>query len=317
MLNDLERELSIRLRGISLNVDLVGSCCLACPTCAVGSIGNRSDGRMSYDTFLDILGKACGDEGLKIRRMQLYAYTDPCLHPELHRFVHACTTHGIPSYISTMLQTTKCDFREVIEARPREFRISFPGWERMHVYQKGARPEVFDRKIREVCKLPRYPETCWTMAFHVYRDNQHELPRARALAEHYGLKFVALPAIFMVAEKTTRKDYTAADREIISHLIETPEEGAARMKPSNQCVCWKQVTIRSNGTVMLCQLVFRDEFKMGYFGDLPFLSWLKLIRTHEFCGECMATNSHRLQECFADFVTSPDPVAEANKKRRK
>ena len=304
-----------KIHGTQYNIDLINACSLKCPSCAVGSIGGRKGGYMSIDLFRRILDKA-QREG-KVRRVQFYAYSDPCLHPGLDLFVQECTDRRIPSYISTVLQKTNCDFQKVIEAGPTEFRISFPGWEKMEYYQRNARPEVFDRKIEEVCSLPRHPETTWTMAFHLYNDNAHEVPRARELAARHGLKLVVLPAIWMVLDKMVEGDYSDQDRELISHLIETPEVSVARMDRRDDCFLHKQVTIDAVGDVYLCQLLYRDKFRLVPFLDVPLREVQRQIRTHPFCSKCMEKGGQVYQACFADFISPGDPISKANRKRHK
>jgi hypothetical protein len=301
---------------MQFNIDLLNNCCLSCPTCAVGAIGGRTGKPMTIDLFRRILDKA--QREVKVRRIQLYAYTDPCLHKDLHLFVAECTDRGIESTLSTMLQTTKCDFAKVIEARPTEFRISFPGWKKMHVYQRGAAPSMFDAKFARVSLLPRHPETKWTMAYHLYNDNADEMPAAKQLAQSANIHFVALPAIFMVNEKVVEKTYTKDDLSIISHLIETPESAIAKMKVDPTfCILWKQVTIDAEGMVYLCQLVYEKRFQIVPFLDVPLKEISRRIKTHSFCGDCMKAGGHVYQECYADFVTNDDPIAVANRKRMK
>jgi hypothetical protein len=270
---------------------------------------------MDIDKFKQIL-----DWAGHVRRVMLYVYSDPCMHPLLHMFVQECTDRGIDSWISTVLQATTCKFDKVIEARPTEFRISFAGWDHMSYYQGGAKKEVFNRKIRKVCKLPRYPETDWTMAFHVYRDNQHEIPRAKKLAEKHGLKFVALPCIFMVGEKVVRKDYSEQDLALIDRLVETPEDAIASMKHDRTyCQMWKQITLDACGGIYLCQLLYGDEYLIGNF-NTPSVSRNKIIKTmknHPFCQQCMASGMHTYQYCYEDFTKYDDPIVYAEKKRRK
>ena len=186
ILDVVRDEIGMRWNGVSINIDLINGCCLACPSCAVGSIGTKRKGVMSFETFKAILDKL--ETECKIRHIQLYAYSDPCMHPDLHLFIEECTKRGIETWISTMLQVTNCDFEKVIEARPTEFRISFPGWNKMTYYQKNATPKRFTEKFQEVVKLPRHPETTWTMAYHLYKDNLDEMPEARHLAECHNIK---------------------------------------------------------------------------------------------------------------------------------
>jgi hypothetical protein len=303
------------VNGISFDIDIVAQCVLRCKSCAVGSFTQkRPQNYMGIEMFRDILDKAQSE--CKIRELQLYQFTDSAQHPDLHLFVQECTDRGIHSKLSTMLQRTSCDWHKVIEARPSELRISFPGWEKMTYYQGGAQPEEFDRNMEFMMTLPRYPETFWCSAFHRYRTNLHEEPRAEAWARERNLKLVKIPAINMVLEKTVRKNYTAKDEEIMSHMYERPEQAAARMKPKNYCVNFKRVAIDSHGMTRLCQLTFLDEFRLAPFLDTPLSELQKMQKTHPFCGECMLANAHRIQECFSSFDIDGDPIAEADRKRR-
>lgn len=302
-----------RINGISMEIDIVGRCVLFCPTCAVGSIGGRRAAKMSIETFKKIMDKATSES--KVRKVQLYVYTEAGMHPDLHLFVQDLTDRGIESTLSTMCQSTLCDWAKVVEARPTELRISFPGWEKMTKYQKGAKPELFDKNVEKLCSLPRHKETAWTMAWHLYNDNGDEYPRVRALAEKLNLKLVVLPAIFMVLEKTVRNQYSEADKEIISHLIETPEQAMSRMKKRTYCDLWKHICLNVHGEVMLCELIYEDEFKIGSFLDTPLSGLQKKIRNHSFCTDCISCGGNQYQACYADFHKSSDPVGEANRKR--
>jgi len=253
----------------------------------------------------------------KVRKVQFYAYSDPCLHPDLHLFIQECTSRGIYSAISTMMQTYNCDMQKVLDAVPTEFRISFPGWEQMHYYQKGASAERFNRNIEEFIDLQVHPKTKLTMAFHLYNDNGHEYDRAEALAHRVGARLTAIPAIHMVCEKVVEKNWTKQDLELISHLIETPEESISRMKKSESyCIQFKQVTIDAEGNCFLCQLVFEQRFKLFPFLDVPLKTIQRTIRDHPFCTKCMKEGGNVYQACYADFVTSDNPIADADKRRR-
>jgi hypothetical protein len=305
--------LGIKLHGINLIVDIVNGCPLSCPSCAVGSIGKRPIHYMSIETFRRILDKAG-----KVRNLQLYAYSDSCMHTHLDWFIQECTDRGIQTSISTVLQTTKCNFADVVEARPSEFRISFAGWDYMDYYQKPAKWEIFNRKLEEVCALPRYPETKWTMAFHLYNDNLHELRHVRRTAKELNLHLVVIPAIFMPCEKVVEKDYTDDDLLLIDHLIETPEETIADLKfHKDYCLLWKQLYMDAKADVYLCQLVYKEQFKLGNFFDMSNKEILRKIKTHPFCWKCMQKGGHAYQYCFANFIKYEDPVGFANKQRRK
>lgn len=316
LLDQIHDWAGVRINGLSINVDLVNGCCLACPSCAIGSMKTKRKGTMTFSYFCKMLDKI--ELSYKIRHIQLYMYSDPCLHKDLHLFVGECTKRGIKTWISTMLQTTKCDFQKVIEARPTEFRISFPGWDKMEYYQKNAKPEKFNEKFWEVIKLPRYPETVWTLIWHVYNDNQNERERVERFARMGNLKLVPLPAIFMPLEKYVDGYYTAADDQLISHLLESPEDAAKTMKRTDTCDMWKQLAIDANGDLYLCQLVYEERFHLGInvLDDMSIKEMLKKVKTHPYCGKCLSKGGNVLQACYSEMATSKDPIAEANKKRR-
>lgn len=304
-----------RINGVQFNIDLAGKCCLLCPSCAVGSIGGQTGKNMSIDLFKRIMDKA--QKETKVKRVQLYIFTDPFLHKDLHLFVQDLTDRGIESTLSTMLQTTKADFAKVIEARPTEFRVSFPGWDHMEYYQKNAKPELFDRKFQEIVFLPRYPETKWNLIFHRYNNNKHELPRAKKLARDYDFHFVELPAINMDCEAVVRGTYNEIGTELNKHLLETPEESISRMKLSPDfCQLWWQTSIDSDGMVRLCQLVYSKEFKLVPYLDYPIQEIRRMVRGNSFCNTCMAKGGNVYQECYSDMVKYSDPISAADKKRR-
>lgn len=317
LLQEVKGYLGQRINGVSFNIDIINACSLRCGSCAIGSIGTKRGGKMmSFELWNKILDKAQSE--CRVRKIQMYAYSDACLNPDLHLFVQNATDRGIPTLLSTMLQKTTCDFAKTIEARPAEFRISFPGWNHMEYYQKGAKPERFNEKFAEVTRLPRYGETLWSLVFHLYNNNADELPRVRKLAEDNGLKLVVIPAIMMVCEKVVEKTYTEQDKELISHLLETPEESISRMdKMEDYCGEWKRITLDANGDVYLCQLVYENRFKLMNYLDHPLSEIQSTIRNHSFCGKCMKAGGNIYQECYADFRDSKDPVGEANKKRHK
>jgi len=317
MLDKLKAYLGQKINGVSFNIDIINACPLRCPSCAIGSIGTKRGGkRMTLELWERILDKA--QRECKIRKIQMYAYSDPCLHPDLHLFIESAAKRKVKTYISTMLQATRCDFAKVIEARPAEFRISFPGWRHMEYYQRGANTTQFNTKKEEVLCLPRHPETLWSLVFHLYNDNADELPIVRQFAEAYKLKLVVIPAIFMPCEKVVEKNYSEQDKELFSHLLETPEESISRMRLREDfCMCWKQVALDANADVYLCQLVYEERFKMMNFMDYPLKEIQRQIRSHPFCVKCLQAGGNVYQECYADFLESDDPVGDANRKRYK
>lgn len=275
----------LKIRETMFIVDIINACSLRCPSCPVAAYGSRGGKMMNFDTWKKILDKA--QRELKISHIQLYSWSDVLLHPQADQFIREATGRGLATYISTMLQRIHCDFASVIEARPRELRVSFPGWKHMSYYQKGADPKRFDETFAKIVKFPRHKETVWTMIFQWYKDNLDEFPRVKKLAEDNGFRLFILPAIFMIPEKIVSSQYTNKDKELIARLLETPEECIAgmRYRRMDYCQCWDQVTLDARGDVMLCQLVYEERFRLMNFLNTPISDIRKAIRSHSFCSD--------------------------------
>ena len=156
----------------------------------------------------------------------------------------------------------------------------------------------------------------WNLVFHLYNDNHGELPRVKELAMKHRLHLVVLPAIFMPCEKVVEKKYTQADQELISHLLETPEDAISRMKKNESyCFLWRQVTLDANADVYLCQLVYEDRFKLQNFLTTPLAEIQQTIRNHSFCGKCMKAGGQVYQACYSEMEKYDNPVQHANVKR--
>ena len=302
----------LKLRETLLIVDIINACSLRCPSCPNGTYRPRG-GMMDLDAWKKILDKA--QRELRIHHIQLYSWSDVLLHPQADQFIREAADRGLPTYISTMLQRINCDFAKVIDARPRELRVSFPGWKHMKYYQAGADPDRFNETFRKIVKFPRHKETVWTMIFQWYRDNLDEFPAVKTLAEEHGFRLFVLPAIFMVPEKIVPGNYTKQDKELIARLLETPEESIARMqhRRTDYCQCWDQITLDAKGDVFLCQLVFEERFRLMNFLDTPIKDIRKAIRSHPFCRDCIAKGFSDYSELYGDFTVSDDPVGELNR----
>ena len=297
--------------GITLFVDIVDSCSLGCPTCPVGVEKRRDGNRMSMSLFREILDKV--ESEAKIRKVQLYRWCDPLLHPHLHLFIRECRSRGIRCSTSSALKNFNCDIEEVIESRPDEFRISFSGWKNLIIYQKGNTNKKFFENFDRICKLPRHKETVWTLYFHQYKDNLDETERAGELARENGLKFVAFPAQYMLYDRIV-EGYKEEDKAGLGLLLDTPEEVISRLRvqPKEDDYCRqqsKELVLDSHGRVQLCQMMYGERFIVGDFRESELR---KKILNHEFCKGCKVSGVPKYANlCYADPVLHKDPHGEA------
>jgi pyruvate-formate lyase-activating enzyme len=303
-----------RKRTQGILIDVVDACPMRCPTCPTGVQDPRDGHKMTIETFRRLLDKAQSE--CKVWRIQLYRFGDPLLHPEIHLFVEECEGRGIHTSLSSVLQTTRCDWQKLAHSRVHEFRVSFSGWKNMKVYQRNATPERFIEKFDMVSRLDWAPETIKTMLFHVYKDNQDEIQRAREMCEAHGFKFVALPATSMVYDHVV-EGYTPEDIETNKLLLETPEENIARIRrpghPDDFCnMQEREIVLDSYGDMRLCQAMYENRFVVGNFLAEPLEVLRSRIMRHPMCPKCKAKNVPRYMLCYADPAEYDDPVGVAN-----
>ena len=305
-------------RGTQLLVDIVDSCPGACKSCPVGIQPRRDGHRMDIDLFRRILDKVQMEAN--VYKIQLYRWSDPLIHPQVHRFVEECNKRGIRASTSSFLQATNCEWDKLVESGVDEFRVSFSGWQNMHIYQKPATAERFIKKFEQVASLP-WPETTKkTMFFHKYKGNLSEVDAAYHLAANAGFKFVALPATFMLYDRIVNGSYTEEDKETIALLCETPEENIARHrhrpKASDYCSMQEdEIVLDSRGRMQLCQMMYPPEFKVGSYLDEPLADIRKRIMRHPMCVPCKAKGVVGYALCYEDPAISSDPVGLRDKQK--
>ena len=316
MIEKLKNRIGKRLKGLTLYVDVIDMCPLSCPTCPTGVQGRRPEIMMSPGTYKRILEKATSE--CKIRKVQLYRFGEPLLHPDLHEFIEIGHKYGIKSSISTTLQVVYANMEKVIEARPSEFRISYSGKE-MHRYQRGSKLGRFLENLHKLDRLPRYSETRWVMFFHIYKDNFDEIAPAKELAKEYGYDFVPFPATFMVYDHII-EGYTEKDLKTLAMLTETPEENITRLakKPSPKDYCNMQegeIILDAKGQMYLCQLMYKPKYIVGDFLTTPLKDLRKIIMKAPMCLKCKEMGIGKYSLIFGDPSFVRDPVKKADKRK--
>lgn len=314
---------NLGITGTEILIDIVDACPMRCFTCPTGIQLPRDGNRMSIDLFKRILDKLQFEDKIKIFKIQLYRWSDPLLHKELHLFIEECNLRGFRCATSSVLQAMQCDLEKVIASKPTEFRASFSGWEQMHIFQKGANPERFIKNLERVAKMPTHRETERVFFFHRYKTNGHEEAPARRLAEDNGFKFVAFEATYMLYDRivenfTGEKPYTDEERDVLDRLTEYPEENISRLEkePSENDYCRMQnqeITLDSYGRVQQCQMMYQGKNIMGSVLDEPMKDIRMRIVNNPFCVSCKKSGVIPYSKIFGDPATKYDPKATADK----
>ena len=191
----------MRLRGLPFEweIDTTNICQLRCPLCHTG-LGNikREQGTMDYELFkdtIDQIHQSC-------MWLTLYSWGEPFLNPHIHDFVGYAHRRGIGTIISTNLNKplNETMAENIIRSGLDIMIISLDGTTQ-EVYQQyrvngllsrvTANIELLARKKRQLgMQTPRLE---WQ--FIVMRQNEHQIPEARRMAERLGVDSIVFKKV--------------------------------------------------------------------------------------------------------------------------
>jgi len=304
-----------KFSGFQLLIDVVDACSVRCPTCPTGTLTSRDGHKMDIDTFRRVLDKAQAE--CKLQKVQLYRWSDPLLHPQIHLFAQECFNRGLHVSTSSVLQHTNCDFEKLLSVGLTEFRVSFSGWMGMRYTQRGATPEKFIAKLDAISKYPKHPSTKLVFFFHLYEHSITEMARAKELATKYGYEFYAFPATHMNYDHTIEGYTEEDDPDILRMLLETPEENIARFKkkPTKDDYCFmqeKEITLDSYARMQQCQMMYSSKYIRGDFLTTPLKDLRRSIMNNPLCLKCKACGIPKYAMIFADPAVVKEPIVHAD-----
>jgi MoaA/NifB/PqqE/SkfB family radical SAM enzyme len=290
-----------------LDVDIVGTCNLRCPSCPVGNspeLRGRS-GLMSRELLVAILDKAL--EECELTYVGLFNWTEPFLHPRLPEMIRTVRERGLPCALSSNLNVT-CDFGEVLRADPTSIRVSLSGF-RQETYGRTHRRGNIGRvkeNMRALAKAKRETASKVDLyvMFHRYVGNHADEAEMRKLADELGFRFEAVWAYLMPLEKNlallgegnTGAVVTEADRELVKTLALPPTTASAIAKRHQERACALQterLAIDHEGKVQLCCATYdRASYSIADFVRTPLADIQKARRRHSLCASCTKHGLH-------------------------
>jgi tetratricopeptide (TPR) repeat protein len=290
-------------------VDVVGTCNLSCPSCAVGnSPPQLAKGLMSPAVFNEVLATLQREYSLFPRKfIDLYNWGEPGLHPHLAKLIKAAKDHGFGVGISSNLNVFP-DLRDAIKAGPDYLRISVSGMRNSN-YQtthRGGNIHAVKANMYHVREfIDRYKsQTIVQMGFHVYRTNfPEDFLEARRLCDELGFIFAPTIATVMPAEKVV----AAAGGQIgqfephLSERLVLPIERTLQILessgPVTQDCQFRQArtTINFDASVSLCCATFnKDKIIEGDFRSVTPKDLTRKKYSHPFCGDCIKAHVNKL-----------------------
>jgi len=290
-----------------LNIDILGVCNLACPTCPQSGDNLLPRKRMSLDLLNQILDKAQRESA--ISGVGLFNWTEPLLHPECDEMVAAVVSRRIPCHLSTNLNDIR-NLPETLEANPTSIRISLSGWspetyERTHA--KGNIQAVKSNMLHLVALLHDTKATTQiNVLWHRYKHNTHEEAEARRACEWNGFNFQTCEAYLMPVERVWR-NWVGSEREpeIAGELL-TPLEDAkqmcAKLVKETCRLQTRELTIDCAGDVHLCCALYDPKLsRIGKYLDLSLSEIQEFKYRSAVCSNCISSGCH----AYATFLWKP------------
>lgn len=254
-------------------------CNLRCPLCPTGqSDGSAKKGFLTlsdFRKFIDEMGK-------NLTLIRLYNWGEPLLNKELIKMIDYANKKKIAVKISTNLSFSMEDFQAeaLVKANLQRIYISCDGssdstYKTYHIDGDFSRV-ISNMKLlieKKVKLRNHYTDIIWL--FHVFKHNEHEIEKARAMAKDIGVKISINKMrtdmgkeILETAEKSIERDS--------KWLPENPEYNVFNMtekKPKNRFNCdllWTETVINWDGSILPCCSVYDETHSFGNIKENSF-----------------------------------------------
>lgn len=313
-------EAQTRLASWRYFLEINSACNLKCPTCTKGNMEgyDHQTGLMDPELMERILDKIKTENPEAI--VFVYGNSEPFIHPRLPECIAAIKRRGLHPEMSTNLNYLQ-RVEETLEAGPELIIVSLSGFTQ-EVYVKGhagGNIEKVKANMRIIAEAnnarPLEKRVRILVNYHVYKDNQHEVPLMKEYATNLGLDFftslaraismenaiqycrkhdpdatpfvvqegrpdwnLALPPVGEIYEKAMDRLLIppTKSREMYSHL-----------EAYNACpIGWMFQFIRHDGKVELCACVADRRITLGNYLDSSQEDRIQQRLGHSVCQQC-------------------------------
>lgn len=300
-----------------LNVDIVGTCNLRCPSCPVGNMGQiNPTGLMSLELFQKVIEKARSEH--RVYAVGLFNWGEPMLHPQLPDFVRATKKQGLDCHISSNLNILR-NADDILDAGPDMFRISLSGFTQSTYgsTHAGGNIDKVKANMRTLsdarARKPRN-RTRIVVYYHKYRNNLTELPLMKEYARSLGFDWMETWAYYMPLERVlelVEGDASVQTQEYVESTFALPivdAVAAARdLEGTQPCtLLHAQLTLDHNANVILCCGTY--DYSVNTVGSFLSMSDADISAAksgHATCNRCATHGVHR----YGTYYDSPRLVA--------
>ena len=248
--------------------------------------------RMELPLFTAILDKIIVET--RVRSFGPFIFGDPLTHSELPQFIEAAVRRGIRGIaIPSTLNDIRCDIRELFKQPLERMIISWSGFEFYERFHRGGNLDVVLARMEKIATMnPRPPIE---VSFHRYRENLHEVPRAKAFVESLGFIFSPQNAYYMTLDKLILGTAGAGDRNIMRSILNDRNRLARERAGDTHCTLQrKHLFIDARGQVQLCCHLRGPRYNVTDFLSMPLRHIRRMVINHPFCDLCKASGMNIL-----------------------
>jgi hypothetical protein len=289
------------LNDIDPSVDVAGMCNLRCISCPRGNENKQPvKGLMNAETYKKVLDKLIKEIPL-IGSVQLYAWGEPLLNPDLPEIIALTRKVSVLTAISSNLNYTKT-LESVIAARPDWFKVSCSGWkETYELTHTGGRWDVFLSNMYKLSELRDaiHPEMQITVNYHLYKHNiGKDYRRMEDLCKQLSFIFRPSPAylypVDAVMDYIEGRDLSPEAQKTLPMLLMNLDEGIAKARERSYLPCPEErcFPINWDCSVRTCGVFFRPFIVKDYL-SMPLAQILEIKKRNKLCIQCKKLGLHQ------------------------
>jgi len=268
----------IRARPLKLTFDPTNVCQLRCPLCPTGlRIQDRDPGHAKLHIFRDLIDEV----GDYLFFLDFYNWGEPLLNNHLEDMIELAARKRIVTYVSSNLSLPLSDdrIRRLVSSGLSELICSLDGasQETYGVYRRKGDFGLALDNMRRIVRAKRelgmtHPAVVWRM--YVFRFNEHEVGRAREMAEEVGVDRFVLGTPYLdegrfplsPEDRTATSSWAASDPAFNRYHPDNPEYVDPARPIAERARCdWHYVStaVNPDGAVAPCCAVFERGHDFG------------------------------------------------------
>jgi len=312
------------LSPLDPSVDVSGLCNLRCISCPRGNYEEQPPrGFMSAATYNQVLEKLLNELPF-MGNIQLYAWGEPLLNPEIAEIIRITVDSGVLCAISTNLNLRK-DFEEVIRARPDWIKVSASGFGPSYeITHTGGEWKLFLSNLKRLSLLKQqlHPDMYVEVNYHLYRHNLGgEYRQMAALCKELGFVFrpnwAYLYPLDKVLDYCQGRTLTREAQRTLEMLQLGIDEGLerARLQAHLPCAEERCFPISWDLSVRSCGAYFWPTVSNNYLEE-TLETILDRREKSGICNQCRRYALHRFTSVYVEEATplaNTDALKEAGK----